>query len=147
LRGEADDATGKNMVASCDLGAARIAHEQRRRFDQESPRPIVWQRAMQVRRDVRLILLSLPRLDRVEIGGQVARAALSIPANIAEGHNRLERADYKQFLSFSRGSVGELDTHLIPIAEDHPRLETRVQSTLGRLNEVSRMVTSIIVKL
>ena len=86
---------------------------------------------MQVRRDVRLILLSLPHQDRFEIGGQVARAALSIPANIAEGHGRLERRDYKQFLSFARGSVGDLDTHLLAIGEDHPPLETRIQSTLG----------------
>jgi four helix bundle protein len=77
----------------------------------------VWHLGMQVRREVRGILLSLPRQDRFEIGGQVARAALSIPANIAEGHGRLERRDYKQLLSFSRGSVGELDTHLIGIAK------------------------------
>ena len=108
---------------------------------------IVWQRAMQVRREVRLILLSLPRQDRFEIGGQVSRAALSIPANIAEGNGRWDRRDYKQFLSFSRGSVGELDTHLIAIAEDHPTLEAQVRSTLGSLDEVSRMVTSIIIKL
>ena len=107
----------------------------------------VWQRAMQVRRETRLILLSLPLQDRFEIGGQVARAALSIPANIAEGHGRLDRRDYKQFLSFSRGSIGELDTHLVGIGEDHPTLETRIQSTLGSLDEVSRMVTSILVKL
>jgi four helix bundle protein len=108
---------------------------------------IVWQRAMQVRREVRLVLLSLPRQDRFEIGGQVARAALSIPANIAEGHGRLARADYKQFLSFSRGSIGELDTQLLGIAEDHPTMEPHVRSTLGTLEEVSRMVTSIIGKL
>jgi len=107
----------------------------------------VWQQAMQVRREVRLILLSLPRQDRFEIGGQVARAGLSIPANIAEGHGRMERRDYRQFLSFSRGSIGELDTQLLGIAEDHPTLESRVQSTLVSLDEVSRMATSIIVKL
>jgi four helix bundle protein len=108
---------------------------------------IVWQRAMQVRREVRFILLSRPRQDRFEIGGQVARAALSIPANIAEGHGRMGRRDYRQFLSFSRGSIGELDTQLIGIAEDHPILEPRVQSTLASLDQVSRMLTSIIVKL
>lgn len=105
---------------------------------------IVWQRAMQVRREVRVILLSLPLQDRFEIGGQVARAALSIPANIAEGHGRMGRADYKQFLSFSRGSIGELDTQLIGIAEDHPNVEQQVRSTLGSRDEVSRMVTSIL---
>lgn len=96
---------------------------------------------------VRLILLSLPRQDRFEIGGQVSRSALSIPANIAEGHGRMERRDYKQFLSFSRGSVCELDTHLIGIAEDHPNVERQVRSTLESLDAVSRMVTTIINKL
>lgn len=105
---------------------------------------IVWQRAMQVRREVRVILLSLPLQDRFEIGGQVARAALSIPANIAEGHGRMGRADYEQFLSFSRGSIGELDTQMIGIAEDHPNVEQQVRSTLGSRDEVSRMVTSIL---
>ena len=107
----------------------------------------VWQRAMQVRRDVRHIVLALPRQDRFEIGAQVSRAALSIPSNIAEGHGRMGRRDYRQFLSFSRGSIGELDTQLLGIAEDHPILEPRVQSTLVLLNDVTRMVTSIILKL
>jgi hypothetical protein len=59
----------------------------------------------------------------------------------------MERRDYKQFLSFSRGSVCELDTHLLGIAEDHPRLDALVRPALISLDEVSRMVTSIIYKL
>ena len=82
----------------------------------------VWRVAMDVRRDVRAILLKLPRQDRFEIGGQIARAALSIPSNIAEGYNRRGRNDYYQFLSFSHGSVGKLDTQLVAVGEDHPGL-------------------------
>jgi four helix bundle protein len=102
---------------------------------------------MDVRRDVRTILLKLPRQDRFEIGGQVARAALSIPSNIAEGHNRRGRNDYHQFLSFSHGSVGELDTQLIGIGEDHPSLIVLVETNIARLADISRMTTSIMTKL
>jgi four helix bundle protein len=107
----------------------------------------VWRVAMDVRRDVRAILLKLPRQDRFEIGGQVARAALSIPSNIAEGHNRRGRNDYYQFLSFSHGSVGELDTQLVGIGEDHPSLIIPVETNIARLVEISRMTTAIMTKL
>jgi four helix bundle protein len=108
---------------------------------------IVWQTAMQVRREVRKILLAIPRQDRFEIGGQVTRAAWSIPCNIAEGQMRLDRRDYKQFLSYSRGSVGELDTQLLALAEDHPHFETRIETTIAKLWEVSRMTTAIMKQL
>src|SRR5262245_35872758 len=101
---------------------------------------IVWQTAMQVRREVRKILLAIPRQDRFEIGAQVTRAAWSIPCNIAEGHSRMGRNDYKQFLSYSRGSSGELDTQLVALADDHPHLEPRIEPTMAKLDEVSRMI-------
>lgn len=108
---------------------------------------VVWQVAMEVRRDVRAILQSLSPQDRFDIGAQVARAALSIPCNISEGHGRQGRKDYKQFLSFARGSAGELDTQLRVIAQDYPELALRIDTILARLDEVSRMLTAIIRKL
>ncbi|HEY9227395.1 MAG TPA: four helix bundle protein [Gemmatimonadaceae bacterium] len=106
----------------------------------------VWQKGMQVRREVRAILQSISRQDRFEIGGQVARAALSIPCNVAEGRQRTGRKDYAQFLSFSRGSVGELDTQLRTIAEDYPNLAARIEAILNLLDEISRMLYTMIRK-
>ena len=107
----------------------------------------VWQVGMEVRREVRGILLAISRQDRIEIGAQVARAALSIPSNIAEGHARPGRNDYKQFLIFARGSTGELDTQLRAIAEDYPDLTHRIEKILSLIDEISRMLLTMIRKL
>jgi four helix bundle protein len=43
---------------------------------------------------------------------QVERSGLSIPSNIAEGAERGSAKDFAHFLNFSKGSCGELRTHL-----------------------------------
>ena len=70
-----------------------------------------WQRAMDLVVAVYALAARLPREERYGLAMQLRRAAISIPANISEGHARGTRG-YLYFLSVALGSLAEVDTQL-----------------------------------
>ncbi len=70
----------------------------------------VWHKADQLASDV------FQTFNRIQVPGwlvsQVMRAAISVPANIAEGYTRGALKDYLRFLDIARGSLAELDYYL-----------------------------------
>lgn len=77
---------------------------------------LVWQRAIALVEMVYGATESFPASERFGLGGQMRRAAVSVPANIAEGHARSGTRELLHYLSISAGSLSELDT-LIEIGE------------------------------
>lgn len=73
----------------------------------------VWQRAVDLVEAVYQVTRAWPDAERYGLTSQAQRAAISIPANIAEGYGRSHRGDYLHHLSIARGSLMELETHLI----------------------------------
>ena len=69
----------------------------------------VWERAMDLVVECYGITKRLPKSETYGI----QRAAVSIPANIAEGHGREHLGDYLHHLSVANGSLMELETHLL----------------------------------
>ncbi|HEX8521570.1 MAG TPA: four helix bundle protein [Tepidisphaeraceae bacterium] len=72
----------------------------------------VWKKSMDLVEQVYELTKALPREERYGLISQIQRAAVSIPANIAEGYGRAHRAEYLQHLAIARGSLFELETLL-----------------------------------
>ena len=81
-----------------------------------------WQQAFALVREVYSVTESLPSTEAYGLTSQIRRAAVSVPANIAEGYSRTGRKKYIQFLSIARGSLSELET-LILIAKEVRNLQ------------------------
>ncbi len=75
----------------------------------------VWQAGIELVEKVYFLAKSLPDDERFGMTSQLRRAVISIPLNIAEGYGRSHRGDYLRFLSFSQGSLKEVETLLIII--------------------------------
>ena len=72
----------------------------------------VWQMAIDLVVECYRATEDFPLDERFGLTGQLRRAAVSIPANIAEGHARSHRREYLNFLSVAQGSAAELNTRL-----------------------------------
>lgn len=70
-----------------------------------------------------------------------------MPANIAEGFTRKYRKEFIQFLFIALGSGAELETHLLIAKELGYVTKEDTDVILKELNEIMRMVNSLIQKL
>ncbi|HET7220674.1 MAG TPA: four helix bundle protein [Vicinamibacterales bacterium] len=78
---------------------------------------------------------------------QLVRAAVSVPANIAEGCGRAGDRDFRSFLRHSLGSACELEYHLL-LARDLGFLAKEAYESLHpQVVEVKRMLTGLIRRL
>ncbi len=85
----------------------------------------------------------LPKTEAYGLGSQIQRAAVSIPANIAEGHGRDHLGDYLHHLSIANGSLMELETHLL-IANKLSYIEIdELEPVLKLAAEVGRMLAGL----
>jgi four helix bundle protein len=101
----------------------------------------VWQRARQLSADV---YKKLDRLHNFGFRDQITRSALSIPSNIAEGFERESAKECLQFLSYAKGSCGELRTQIY-IGMDVGYIdEGHGQLWLREAREISSMISGLI---
>lgn len=104
----------------------------------------VWQAASDLVIKIYHLTSLLPRTEVHGLATQMQRAAVSVPANIAEGSGRDDLRDYLHLLSVASGSLMELETLLL-LAERLAFLPaTDVQATMALAADTGRMLTALI---
>lgn len=98
---------------------------------------VVWQKAHQFVLRVYKCSEAFPKTELYGLTSQLRRAAVSIPANFAEGFRRQGRADKVRMLNIAQGSIEEARYYLI-LAEDLGYAKTG--DLLEQVTEVSRML-------
>ena len=99
----------------------------------------VWQRAMDLAVECYRITATFPKAEIYGLTAQLRRAAVSIPANIAEGRSRKSTKEFLHHLSIAYGSLAEVETHLMIaqrlayIQQDHADNLLGACATVGRL--------------
>jgi len=103
----------------------------------------VWQKAIDLVAESYRLAKLLPRTEVYGLTSQIQRAAVSVPANIAEGHGREHIGDYLHHLSIANGSLKELETHFIIAAKLGYLSERETGPILERGEEVGRMLAGL----
>jgi four helix bundle protein len=100
---------------------------------------LVWQKAHRFVLEVYTLTAAFPKQETYGLSLQMRRAAVSIPANIAEGFRRRSKADKVRFMNMAEGSIEECRYFLI-LAKDLGYADTRRLS--AALEEVSRLLNA-----
>jgi len=100
----------------------------------------VWQLAMVLAEESHRLAGLFPLDERFGLAAQVRRASVSVPSNVAEGHNRRSRPAYRNHVAIALGSIAELDTQLELAFRFHYFEPATWESVRARLNEVGRLL-------
>lgn len=104
----------------------------------------VWKRSIQMTVSVYGLTQGFPKDEMFGLTSQMRRSAVSVPSNIAEGHGRLNKGEYRQFLGVARGSNFELQTQLEiarAIGKGDPKL---IDETESLSHQVGKMIYGIL---
>jgi four helix bundle protein len=98
---------------------------------------IVWQKAHELVLALYRFSNCFPKTETYGLASQMRRAAVSVPANIAEGFKKTGRADKARFMNTAQGSLEECRYYLILAADLGYGKADELQN---ELDEVSRLL-------
>jgi four helix bundle protein len=89
----------------------------------------------------------LPKQEEYRLTSQLLRAAVSVPANIAEGQRRNTRKDYSHLVGIAHGSLAEVETLLLVAERVKLATSDQVRPLVDQAEEISRMLNAMRQKL
>ena len=88
------------------------------------------------------VMTGLPDWERYALTSQFLRAAVSVPANIAEGYRKMGKADKLKFMNIAQGSLEECRYYII-LAKDLGYINVQTHDVLEQKAEfISRLLTA-----
>lgn len=104
----------------------------------------IWQEARALAKDIYLLVNESQNAIDLSLKNQIIRSSGSIMDNIAEGFERSGNKEFKQFLSISKGSCGELRSQLYRLLDFSIISNDTFSAFEGRSLSLSRRISSFI---
>lgn len=103
----------------------------------------VWKRAVGLVTKIYGATKNFPVDERFGLTSQIRRAAVSIPANIAEGAARQSTKEFLQFISIAQGSASEVETELLIALNLKYLALAEFEELMSEIESVSRMLIGL----
>ncbi len=104
---------------------------------------LVWQKAMNLVTNVYNLIKTFPKEEIYGLSGQLRRAIVSVPSNIAEGQGRDSVKEFIHYLSISYGFLMEVETQLQIAANLGYLKQVEVDKLLEQTAEVGRLLNGL----
>ena len=102
----------------------------------------IWKKSRAFCSDIYKTTSAFPETEKFGIIGQLRRASVSVPSNIAEGCSRKSNKDFSRFLEIAMGSLYEIETQLL-ISYDLGFLhKNKLDFLLSDLESIIKMTSS-----
>jgi four helix bundle protein len=107
----------------------------------------IWKRSVEMAIEIYNTSKNFPKEDLYGLTSQMRRASVSIPSNIAEGFNRYQNKEFRQFLYVSLGSCAEVETQLFIAQRLNYVDQEKASKLIKELGEIGKMINSLIKKI
>jgi len=107
----------------------------------------VWQKAHALSLNVDRVCRQIRSVHYASLRSQMFRAAMSIPANIAEGRRQTSDKQFARFLGYALNSASELEHHLIVARDTEIIPEKDFVSLISQTITVRKMLYGLLRRL
>src|SRR4051812_44298654 len=104
----------------------------------------VWEKAHALALHADRVASTIRVARHASLRNQLARAAMSIPANIAEGRRQDSERNFSRFLQYSVNSAYELEYHVVVAQDTGAIATTEAQAMLAETIEVRKMLHGLL---
>lgn len=105
---------------------------------------VVWQQSFDFAKCVYALVKNVPAEDRYGVASHLCRAAVAMPAQIAEGQRKRNKIEFVRHLNYANGNSAECETYLLLLQELYPKQDQEIQKLRETNTIIQKMLSSLI---